>query len=199
MQKDNSTLRHKVTDRRRALTWLGGAHAVLETHAGRGVIYERVYQNVATGVAIEKDRERAKGLCQQRDHWTVWEGDCVDLLANGAGADREFDLVDVDPYGSPWPTIDAFFTNDRALPDRMAIVVNDGLRQKIRVGGAGDVKAMADMVLKYGNDLHSVYLEVCRELMQNKVQRCGYGVESFTGYYCGSSQQMTHYVALLSR
>lgn len=66
--------------------------------------------------------------------------------------------------------IEAFFGSDRDWPATMFVVVNDGLRQGIRMGRAwGTVEA-------HGNDLHDVYLDVCRELMSEKAGLAGYDV-----------------------
>jgi hypothetical protein len=71
--------------------------------------------------------------------------------------------------------IEAFFGSDRDWPATMFVVVNDGLRQGIRMGRAwGTVEA-------HGNDLHDVYPDVCRELMSEKAGLAGYDVDRWAG------------------
>jgi hypothetical protein len=170
----------------------------METHAGLGQIWSACYQGLTDGVAIEKEPARAAHLAKQRPTWAVYQADCVAALAGGAGAHLCVNVVDVDPYGDPWPTIAAYFESQRPFPDTLAVVVNDGLRQKVRIG-AWDVGTLQEIVMEYGNDLDGVYLEVCQELMQRKAAARGYEVERWAGYYCGHAQQMTHYLAILRR
>lgn len=197
-KKDNSTISLKVSLRRNALREIEKP-VVLETHGGVGALYSRCYTGVNDGVVIEKDEKKSRHLASQRPAWAVYEGDCVTALRGGIGSHLPINFVDIDPYGDPWPTIDAFLASHRDLPDVLAIVVNDGLRQMVKATGGWNVHVLYPMVEKYGSNLYGIYLEVCRELLVNKTAQHGYSLRRWAGYYCGYSGQMTHYAAVFQK
>jgi hypothetical protein len=104
--------------------------------------------------------------------------------------------LDLDPYGSPWGFLAAFLQS-RPLERALWIVVNDGLRQKLRMGGAWHVGCLAEIVARRGNDLHDVYLDVVEEMAAELAKKAGGRLDRFGGYYCGSGKQMTHWTAKL--
>lgn len=196
-QKDNSTYRLKAKLRRNALALID-APVVMETHGGYGAIYQECYTRLPDGIVFEKDAAKADALAKQRPTWAVYECDCEMAIRAGAGAHLPTNFFDLDPYGSPWPVLDAILSVDRNWPRRIAIVVNDGLRQKAKMSGAWDVAALAPMVAKYGNNaIYANYLEICREMVQEKTGQLGYKLARWGGYYCGYMEQMTHYAAVL--
>ena len=195
-KKDNSTLRKKVLLRRKALGYIKSP-IVLETHGGYGEVWSQCYTHLADGVVFDKDPERAAFLARQRPTWAVYEADSVYALAGGAASHQDINFVDIDSYGDPWPTIGAFLGSERPRPKKLCIVVNDGLRQNVRLGTAWRVATLQDAVRRFGNDLHDIYLEVCRSLMEEKATQAGYSLDHFAGYYCGSMKEVTHYVAVL--
>lgn len=197
-QVDNSTFIEKKTIRLKALDLIDETPIVMETHGGKGEIYNACYWNMDTGIVFEKLPDKADVLAKQRPSWRVYEADCEVALKNGIGADLPITLLDIDPYGEPWHVIDAFFTSERAFASKMVVVVNDGLRQKLRIK-SDNVQSMQGMVLKYGNKLAARYLQVCRELMEAKVGQAGYSMTDFRGYYCGNLKAITHYYASLNR
>lgn len=197
VKKDNSTLRQKAALRRnllREIEW----PVILETHGGWGVIYERCYSAVERGVVFEKDEDKVAALARQRPGWGVYEADCVRSIAAGAVDDWGINFVDVDPYGEPWPVLEALFRREMRWPSRLALAVNDGLRQKLRIG-AWDVGSMQEVVARYGNKVADQYVEICREKVEEIVEQAGYGLLHWTGYYCGTNDNMTHYGAVLKR
>lgn len=196
-QKDNSTFRQKAALRRRALGWIDDP-LVLETHAGSGKLYRACYSDLPFGVAVERDERKTDLLAEQRPAWAVYQGDSESALAAGLAADWPISFLDLDPYGEPWPVLDAFFESERERPARLVVVVNDGLRQKLAIA-AWDVESMRGVVERYGNkSVYARYLDVARELMIEKAAGAGYRLDRFEGYYCGHGQQMTHYAAVLS-
>lgn len=199
-QKDNSTLRRKVALRLELLRELQAAPVVLETHGGLGTLWRYCYQDVADGVVLEKDPVKAAVLGRQRPGWAVYQADCIAALAAGVGAHLPINFVDIDPYGSPWPVFDALFGSVRPWPDRLAVAVNDGLRHKLKTGSGWHVEALESVVDRYGAEvLYDDYLAICRELVEEKAAQAGYSLRRWTGYYCGHSQAMTHYAAILTR
>ena len=135
-QKDNSTFHQKALLRQMALARLEAEPVVMETHGGEGKLFDACYRGVTRGVVFEKDADKASILGRQRPTWAVYEGDCVASIQGGAGAHLEVNLLDVDPYGDPWPVIDAFFESERPRAERLMVVVNDGLLHSIKKGVA---------------------------------------------------------------
>jgi len=172
---------------------------ILETHGGIGRLWAACYAGVEAGVVFEKDEDMAAHLARQRPTWAVYEADCVGALVGGAGAHLTVNVLDLDPWGEPWPAIQAFFESDRPRAARLWVVVNDGLRDCIKTGRAWRVESLQGMVQRYGNDLFARYLDVCRELLTQKAAQAGYSLDRFAGYHCGAGGIITHYLAQFSR
>lgn len=185
--------------RQRALLELTDKPVVLESHGGFGKIFGPCYGFVTSGVVFEQNSVKAEALSRQRPTWSVYEADCEKALAAGFGAHLPVNFLDLDPYGQPWPALDAFLRSERERPSRLVIAVNDGLRQKLQLNGGWDVASMRPMVEKYGNRLYAIYLDVAKDLMQQKAAEAGYRLCRWTGYYCGANHAMTHYAAVLER
>lgn len=199
-QVDNGTYQEKLMLRQTALRALGGATpVVMETHGGIGDLGATLYKDVVDGVVFEKESDRTLVLAHQRPSWAVYEGDCVNAIRLGAGAHLTVNLLDVDPYGDPWPAIQAFFGSTRPFAPRMVVVVNDGLRQKVRGGGAWDSSTLAPVVEIWGNNLWGRYLEACEWLMKQAADKAGYQVDLFEGYYTGVEKKLTHTLSILSQ
>lgn len=199
MQKDNSTLALKVSLRRNALKEIGEP-VVMETHGGFGRIYDRCYYGLEEGVVFEQKPDKAAALALQRPGWAVYETDCVMALTAGIGNHLPVNFIDLDPYGEPWPVLDAFLGSKRVFPQRLAVVVNDGLRQKVKMNGGWDVGSMAGAVAKWGaSQMYKNYLAICREMLEEKAGQRGYTLTRWAGYYCGHAKQMTHYAAILEK
>ena len=200
MAKDNSTLSLKASLRRNLLAEIGEP-VVMETHGGFGHIYDACYRDIERGVVFEKDAQKIAFLARQRPTWAVYECDCVVALMGGVGGHLPINVLDLDPYGEPWPVLDAFLAGfAERLPERWGIAVNDGLRQKVQINGGWDVASLLEVVQEYGAaQLYRRYLEVCREMLAKKVSTVGYTVDKWAGYYCGHGDNMTHYGAVLIR
>lgn len=198
-QKDNGTLPVKIELRKLALQQVTEP-VVAETHGGYGEIYDACYYGVVSaGIVFEKDFMRSSFLAKQRPQWSVYEGDCERALLAGVGSHLCANVLDVDPYGSSWGPIRAFFASPRPLAARMVVVVNDGLRQKISIGSSWQVKTLQPLVERFGNGLWDKYLDVCGVLLQEAVEPVGYGVKFFDGYYAGTDKKMTHFLAVLEK
>ena len=193
-QRDNSTLALKISLRRNLLKEIESP-VVMETHGGNGVLWRRCYDSVPDGVVFEKDAKKADILGKQRPCWAVYEADCISAISDGVGGHLDINFVDFDPYGEPWPAIDAFFESERPRPDRLAVVVNDGLRGTLKIG-AWSVKSMTEAVERYGNSIYHDYLKICQELLQQKAAQRGYKLTRWAGYYCGHAKEITHYGAV---
>lgn len=185
----------------RALEALDEEPVILEGFGGYGALFDSCYAHVSRGVVFEKNPLKSAALAAQRPRWSVYEADVENALRGGAGSHLLVNFVDLDPYGSPWESMEAYFGSERRFAERLVVVVNDGLRQRVRFGGAWSVEALKPMVQKFGNNLHAKYLEVCRELLTEKAAVAGYRLDRFSGYYCGNSRASTstHYYATLSK
>lgn len=198
-KQDNSTFTQKVRLREEALRLLYAPPIIMETHGGAGALFNAVYAHINKGVVFEKDSEKVSILGKQRPTWAVYEADCIEALRGGVGGHLTVNFLDVDPYGMCWDVIDAYFESQRPFPDRLIVVVNDGMRQKLMINGAWTVAQLHDVVRKFGNDLHGKYLDVCQYLIKEKAAKVGYSLSRFNGYYCGYSKAMTHFLAVLDK
>jgi hypothetical protein len=203
-QKDNSTFEQKARLRSAALRELAELPVIMETHGGYGKLFLRCYRHVPAGVVFEEKPEKTAVLARQRPTWAVYEADCERAIRAGVGAHLVVNFLDLDPYGQPWDVLDAFFESERPRAPRLVVVVNDGLRRKLKMNGGWSVRSLREIVERNGNAvLYRDYLAICRELVIEKAAKAGYGLRRWTGYYCGSgqgsAQQMSHYAAVLER
>ncbi len=198
-QKDNSTFSQKAQLRNRALAEVE-TPVVLETHGGLGKLFARCYGSVPAGVVFESNPIKAAQLGRQRPTWAVYEADCIRSMAAGVGSHLPVNFVDFDPYGEPWPVMDAFLEGLKPQVPRLVLVVNDGLRQKLKMNGGWSVGSMQSVVDRIGNGvLYERYLDICKDLVKEKAAKAGYRLSRWTGYYCGFADQMTHYAAVLEK
>jgi hypothetical protein len=198
-QKDNSTLALKISLRRNLLKEVE-TPVIMETHGGYGKIFELCYADLLAGVVFEKDPEKAGYLAGQRPTWAVYEGDCLKGIAARLGSHLPINFLDLDPYGSPWEIIEAFFDHWGSFPERLAVAINDGLRQHAKMKLSWQTPVMAGKVQKYGNNaIYLNYKEICQEMLEEKAAQAGYRLSRWTAYYCGFREQMTHYGAILER
>lgn len=197
MQKDNSTFLYKRELRTRALSKTKEP-VILETHGGQGKLFKSCYAQVPFGVVCEKKIPAANILAAQRPTWAVYCGDTLKMLAGGLGKVWPFNFIDLDPYGSPFDCLEAIFAAGLAEPV-VRFVVNDGLRQKVNVGGAWDCAALSEIVDDFGNSINKQYLAAAKEKIRRVAGRGGYDVNEWFGYYCGHADQMTHYTFVAER
>jgi len=201
-QLDNSTFQQKVLIRQEMLKRMaaaGAAPVIMETHGGYGKLYAVCYADVQRGVVFEKDADKAGRLALQRPTWAVYQADCEQALSYGGGAHLCVTALDIDAYGSPFETLQAFMESDRPRADRLWLVVNDGLRQNARLGDAWSVEALKPAVAHFGNQLDPIYLDACRYLVELHAGKAGYKVKHFGGWYTGRLGQVTHYMEELAR
>ena len=176
-----------------------GDPVVLEAFGGSGKVFEYVYENVATGIVFEKDWAKVSDLARQRPTWRVYQGDCVKLLAAGVGADLEPNVLDLDPYGSPFESLRAFMTSERNRPKRLDLVVNDGMRNKVQIDGGMDCKELQSYIARFGSQAYQFYLDIAKMKVAEIVKVGGYKIAQWRGYYTGRGQRITHYWAVLEK
>jgi hypothetical protein len=167
-------------------------------YAGAGQLFQACYSDVNLGIAIEKNDEKVDIVARQRPTWSVFQGDCVAAVEAGIAKHLKINLIDIDPYGSPFEAIEAALSHAR-LADRVQLVVNDGLRIKTKVGQSWSVGCLADVVERFGNSIYGNYLECARFKVESLARAAGFSVENWIGYYCGHAGDMSHYLPTLVR
>jgi hypothetical protein len=198
-KKDNSTGDLKASLRKNLIKEIQNP-VVMETHGGKGVLFDKCYAGIDHGVVFEKSPDKTKILAEQRPGWFVYEANCLYGIKTGAGKSLPVNFVDIDPYGDPWPVISVFFESRHYLPQVLGLAVNDGLRHKLRMHGGWRCASLVNEVQKYGNkQLYGSYLDICQEKLKNIAGSCGYKIHKWAGYHCGAQKQMTHYAAVLVR
>ena len=201
---DNANFKQKVDLRTRMLMMMKDP-IVMETNGGAGAIFTHCYRNIAHGAVFETAEDKSGLLAMQRPSWSVYECDAVKALSLGVGSHLEVNFLDVDPYGECWPFLDSYFSSPRTFVTRLAIAVNCGLRQKLRLAGGWHVKSLQDIVERRGNQaLYKNYLDICKELLQKHAWKQGYRLKSWTGYYTGNpgaanADNMTHFGAIFEK
>lgn len=199
VKKDNSTIKRKLQLRFNALEEIKEP-VVMETHGGFGRVWEKCYSSIARGIVFETDKVKSGILAKQRPSWSVYESDCEQAIRAGAGNHLAVNFIDVDPYGDPWPIINAFFDSERIFPEKIVIVVNDGLRMLAKRNGSWNCDTLEKAVLKYGNNnVFKNYKEICADFMKDAAAKRKYSISRWTSYYCGNANNMTHYAAVLCR
>lgn len=198
-KQDNDTYHDKVALRLAALHLVPEQPVVMETHGGLGEVWQACYHQLPTGIVFEKQELRAAFLSRQRPTWAVYEANCIMALTAGVGSHLPVNFLDVDPYGEAWSTVEAFMGSARPRPSRLIVVVNDGLRNRVKLGRAWQTDVLKPFVQRYGNNLHAVYLDICREKMAALGELAGYTLAQFEGYHCGDEGKMTHYLTVYER
>lgn len=198
MAKDNGQIDNKLKIRQKALSLMDEDPFVLETHAGYGAIYARLYSGFY-GVAIEKNPSKIDHLVKQRVSWAIYEGDADKVAGVISTVHPEINFVDIDPYGSPFNTLDAFFSGQVYKPKKIVIAINDGQRQKVQMGGGWAIHQLEQSIVKFGNhNAYKRYLDICADVIERKASEAGYSLTRFSGFYGGHNYNMTNYFAVLS-
>jgi hypothetical protein len=122
--KDNGSVYAKLIMRQRIRRKLGPDARVLEGFAGEGRIFRACWAGLA-GVCFDEDRNKVTAAARERPGWTCYETETERALEYGL-APYPFDVVDLDPYGSPWRFVRAWATSDRGFADRTDLVLTDG-------------------------------------------------------------------------
>ena len=196
--QDNKTVIEKARLRKQMLAKLQSPPVILETHGGTGDIFQRCYKHVEQGIVFETDPKKAAVLCRQRPNWTVCETDCNWALSNNVGSHLPINFIDCDPYGAAWNALNALFRSDRPRPDKVLIVVHDGIRNRITRFGASDIDVFHSIIEEIGEiALSQNYLDVCQHLLTQYAALGGYAVEMFGGFYSKHDKNQTHFFAEL--
>jgi hypothetical protein len=198
-KKDNAGIKHKARMRELLLSEIKDP-VIMETHAGNGHLYRLCYSNFMKGVCFEINSKKAIVLAKQRPSWSVYNNGCEYALTRGVGFHLPLNFFDLDPYGDPWPILDALLCNHEVFPDRWGLVVNDGLRRFLMLGCGWKSKTVGEYVAKVGNNRAAViYPELCLEILVDKLRPLGMEVRRWLVHSSGSGGQMTHYAAVIER
>ena len=193
---DNSVHLEKSRFRQQMMKRMDVEPIILETHGGAGIMFEHCYKFVKQGVVIEMDGKKAEGLVGQRPNWSVYEGDSTQVLKAGAGAHLPINYIDADPYGAAFNVIEAFFKTDRPHPEKISLVVHDGLVIRLSRFGGWDLPVLRQFVPRFGDaGLAENYLTICKEIVESYANPIGYDVANFGGIR--SNNGHTHFFAEL--
>ena len=175
MPVHNSKLGPKVLLRLEAVKSFADP-AVIETHAGLGVLFAKCYQSMRSGLAFDLDKEKAMRLTLQRPYWRVYCGDSRKALAAGFDDGHRYNVLDVDAFGDPWPHVRALLAGP--LPkDECMLVVTDGLKSSCRIGNAWRVETLKPYVRKMGVRLYQSFDELHKEIARDYCGAAGYECE----------------------
>lgn len=205
VKHDNLTFQQKVMLRQTAvahLRELGVEPVVLEAYGGWGALYDACYYDIPDGCVLESDPAKSVALAIQRPAWAVYEADTPVALSLGAGDHLRYTLADFDPYGDPYPAIQAFFSSRRPFAETMMLVVMDGLKWKTRSASGWQTETLAPLLqegLFSNHDLWGNYEQVAEALCLRSVEPAGYRVTAFHAYSAGVGQKLCHWIARLSR
>lgn len=200
----NSSLPEKVRLRSAALAALPDPPIILETHAGEGAIFLQCYSHIRRGWAFEKEGDLVEHATRQREGWFCYKGEAEKILAE---ADDYFNanFIDIDPYGSPWPTFEALFLPGRLNHPTIMLCVHDGSRRFLSLGGSGanDQRwrkgILADLAKEFGDSAWRRYGDLAMVGLSRLIKPCGYTIDQWAYSNTGHDNHSTHYWATLKR
>ena len=176
--RDNSTFMLKVKLRRKYLLMVDEP-IILESHGGQGALFQALYSNIERGVVLDIKKDSTEVLVAQRPTWAVYQGDSERALMLGAGSHMPCNYFDIDPYGEPWPTMHALFQSKRTWPDRIVLVITDGLRGRIQMNLAWKHEHLAKFVEEFENEgVYHNYLTVGKQLVEDYAAEQGYRLDT---------------------
>lgn len=201
---DNSALEQKASLRLQALADAPFTPIALETMGGEGMIYLRCYTGIQKGWVFEKNPDLLIPLTEQRPTWWAYQGEAERILGDCPdGFNANF--IDIDPHGSPWPTLEALFHPRRFTHPEIYLVVHDGSRRFLSVGGSGSNDQrwrhgiLAELAADYGDDLRTRYSDIAQVAIAKLAKPCGYTIKKWLSFYTGHDKNSTHYWATLHR
>lgn len=199
-QRDNDTLEEKLSWRREALRLVATEPVALECYGGWGLLGRELYRDIRRGVVMEKASPRCALLAELRPTWSVYEGDTIRMLRVGAGRHLTINYLDVDPYGSPWETLHAFFESTRPFAQRMVVVAHDGIHRLVQMGRAWSVEVLDTMVREFGNShVKEHYGAVSLILLGDIAEVAGYDVVDWRWAAGGDRKKNAHWLAVLEQ
>lgn len=172
---------------------------IIELYGGKGLMYTHCW-NDTQGVVFEKDPKLIDTLATVRPSWRVYQGDTVKALQAGVCSSviPQHVILDCDPFGSPWPAIEAYIRALIVPPIVLGLAVTDGAIQKVQLTGGWDVDGWSPHVLKYGNDIYDRYLFFSKMRLEALLKPQGYTLISWHGVY-GDRKHVAYYAAIFSQ
>ncbi len=199
-KRDNETLDEKLRWRREALRHLSAEPVICEAYGGWGRVGQAVYRDVRHGVVLEKVSAKAATLALLRPTWSVYEGDTLRMLRAGAGRHLPINFLDLDPYGEPFTTLEAFFSAERQIADRIVIVAHDGMHRLVKMGRAWSVQILEPVVAEFGNSfVKEHYGEASILLVARMLEQYGYSVSDWRWASGGDRKKNAHFLAVVDR
>lgn len=124
-RNDNGSYIRKQQLRRRLREKLGDDACVLEGFTGEGRLYRGCWAGLR-GATIDLDGDKVAAAAAERPTWAVYCGDTEQALLAGWMAHVPWDVLDLDPYGSPWHFLQAWFVSSRVRASTTHVMVTDG-------------------------------------------------------------------------
>jgi hypothetical protein len=171
MPTDNSDPGAKLLLRREALASIKGETGVLDCFAGEGHMFENVWHQADHYLGLERRFRRPAGHARGE----CWRGDNRQMLER-AMARADWNVVDLDAYGSPWQLF--YRTLRLAKASRLAITTTCGLSRNLCSGNL--VPWVSTITgtrkLSYSGILIRWYDDIIRWTLDFCVQGSGYRI-----------------------
>lgn len=137
---------------------------VLETHGGTGWLASTVYAG-RTGIGIELNQRKAAARARILPAWWSIVGDSASVLRSGALRWFAPAIIDVDPYGDPWPALEAAAAGV-SVPPAVVLAVTDGLPRALQIRDYRVPSLRADIAAHGLDYVREYYEEICRRRIQ---------------------------------
>ena len=178
-QKDNQSFYSKLLVRQRIRAGLTDDARVLEGFVGDGRLGRSAWAGL-TGVCIDTDRHRVTEVAKTRPAWACYEVDTELALLYGL-VPQPFDVVDLDPDGSPWKYVKAWMVSDRVYASTTEVVLTDGYIGQMSLGKMHDKALYPD---RKKDEIVTItvssYLETIRTRLAEWGRVNGLSIDQFT-------------------
>jgi hypothetical protein len=174
-KKHNSKVAHKLLVRQRVAGLLGNSAEILETFSGEGLMYDGCW-SMFSGACIDSDAAKARDSARSRPRWRTYCGDTGRALSAGWLSSVAFDVVDIDPYGEPWPYVRAFFDTERAMPDQWWLILTDGYWPQMNRSGMSKTLFGDRCGQRISGVSAASYIEMSRDFIGGEAERVGFVV-----------------------
>lgn len=191
---DNSDLPGKLAVRQAALEAAGPGARVLDCYAGEGHMYGAIWHRAEQYLGLEQRFARAPGHANGE----AWKGDNRVLITR-AMERAPWNIVDIDPYGSPWEMFRRVVRLSRQ--DRLAVTITCGLCRAMR--SPNPIHWLCDLLglhdLKQTPGLWLWYDDVIRWTIAHCLRDTGFAVTRARCLQSTGSPDMRYWLLELER
>ena len=132
---DTSAWELKVIQRQRAARELEPGSFIFESCAGEGGMWAAVWHRFP-GICCDINDAKVRTATETRSQWLCLQADALSLVRHHGISRIAFDVIDLDFYGSPWPTWLAFLETQEVFAERTHVFLTDGFGGRQATGGA---------------------------------------------------------------